>query len=137
MSNSTITFPSPDSIITTVREIADELPDFVYTRGLLPNEGCRYEADGHGDCIIGRALERLGVPIEHIRWLDTASQDGDGIAVFQIWHQPFWNVPKTEEGKSIFWLSEVQREQDNGAPWGEAVRRADSRTTEFALRHQI
>lgn len=121
----TITFPAPADIVEAVREIADEFPTHVYEKDLMGDQECRYEKDGHGDCIIGCALERLGVPTEHIRWLDSAADSGASAAVFNIWYERYSDIPDTETGMLIRWLNRVQSEQDNGTSWGAAVLDAD------------
>lgn len=103
-------------IIDTVRELANENPDFVYERPLVENahgvtvesSRCQYlHADGPG-CIMGHALSRQGISVP-------VSFEGKGINDVL---RAFGFAPTDEQAR---WLNNVQRSQDKGNAWSFAV----------------
>lgn len=97
-----------------LRRLASEKPDFIYTSE--PGAACHYSkgpsynlksCDG---CIFGQTLQTLGITKEELNELDT---DGMDTAIHIIF--PF--APRR-------WKS-VQYRQDNGSPWGEAIKALD------------
>ena len=111
---------SIDDVISAVREIAAEDPGHVYS----PPAGstlCSYtheQPDGSlvPGCLFGAALHRLGVPLETLH-----KHESLGIVPVLLRHLGI-DISYTTRIK----LEAVQREQDNGEPWGEAVKELDA-----------
>ena len=124
-------------VIKQVREIAAEFPDFVYQPKQLPvlltpeqqeqammgspeapttTNGCVYrEADGRAGCIVGQALNMLGVLA-----LVSDNQNLRGVrGLVDDTHPNSWRDPRVK------WLRQVQNHQDRRVSWGQAVRLAD------------
>lgn len=118
-----ITFEVED-VVRKVRELAEEAPDFVYTKGPthidgIWNGGCKYAPDEQNPkgCIIGAALSALGV--------DTAGGGFDafeGLGVTALLRRIHLE-PSEHQGR---WLERVQGHQDSGNTWGAAVAFADT-----------
>jgi hypothetical protein len=107
-----------DDVITAVRELAAEKPDFVYT----PDAGaCLYvhpNSDGtiSPGCLIGQAFQRVGVPNEVLlryndRNIELVANAGEITDVANI---------------KIGWLTRIQWYQDNSKTWAYAVQQADT-----------
>lgn len=111
-----------DDIVAEVRNIATEQPHRVYVPTSIGD--CQYgvgPANPHG-CIIGYALRRLGRPIDN--------EDGDISDLFAP-DGPLNDIaPATR--RPVQWLAEVQSEQDDRLPWGEAVATADEKMPDMA-----
>lgn len=97
--------------------VAEKGADYVYTNPLADEDYvgpvCLY---AHGDecgCIVGNIYRRHGASIDQVRKLDKLG------AVSAIPNEVF---PRTEQADKF--LRMVQRLQDGGRPWGEAVERA-------------
>lgn len=114
MSN-TITAVTADQIITEVRRLAAEKPDFVYEKPEF-SAFCLYMHGEEPGCIFGQALHNLGwdVTAPDAGTINTVLDDND--------------VHRTE--RQALWMREVQHEQDTRTPWGDAVAKADE---EFPL----
>lgn len=101
-----------EEFVAAVRAIAAERPDYVYTAP--EGENCQYaHADGCG-CIIGCALNRLGMSLDELSELDSRALAGirfigEGLGLSE---------------PTIRWATNVQSDQDNSVPWGEAVSNA-------------
>lgn len=103
-------------VVSEIRKVAAEQPDFIYNDGSLTE--CLYtqNADGSpGGCIVGRALMRLDVEEE-----DLVKNDGR-----------FASRVLPELGISgdyyvMNWIDKVQKVQDVGDTWAEAVQAADA-----------
>ncbi len=114
-------------VITEMRKIATERPDFVYVEQPM-NEperrtsGCSYVSasvglsEGEG-CIVGQALQRLGFDKAALQPFDghVASAALTGLGV--------------THGEGDYWIDKVQSKQDTGSSWGEAVRLVDAEWT--------
>jgi hypothetical protein len=113
----TQTAVTADQIITEVRRIAAENPDFRYRDHLNGGEKCFYNEteDGEPACIMGQALANLGHAVDPV-------YEQKGVEHVLI-HQ-FGLHPGYQQG---MWLTEVQISQDRGATWAEAVETADQR----------
>lgn len=98
-----------------VRRIAQESPQFAYERH-TGVRWCMYIFNGEGDCIFGRALINVGVPLEELACCE--SQPIAGVL-------RDLNIPTTPRERD--WAGAVQEWQDKGAAWGEAVTYADER----------
>ena len=111
-----------EDIRREVLAIADERPDFVYTaqkerEGLGVGASCSYtgarlhSTDGEA-CIYGQALTRLGVSQDELMGYS------DNIA--SLLYDEFELAEYDDDVAET--LNSVQREQDAGMPWGEAVK---------------
>ena len=116
-------------LIKHVRDLAEANPHFVYQKPIDPDSngvGCRYEVDGEGSCIIGQAAIKAGVPVELLRKWDNPRGNYDSSSIGVV-----ADTIEIEGMRPIAWLGDVQRHQDAGKSWGEAVRRADITVTLF------
>lgn len=93
----------------------------------LTGPSCVYAKDGQPDCIVGHVFAKAGVPIEDMTWVYGAKQEssrqtkyshGDAFEVLD--RLEFHGVLKAD-GNTKRLLTIVQREQDDGTPWGEAL----------------
>lgn len=117
-----------DELIDKVREIASEEPDFNYraTNGLIGT--CSYfgpigGGEGSG-CIVGRALIALDVDMSKVReWEDDPNIP---TPIDELLYERVVDVVfKVDEHDKVLWVDRVQRCQDSGDSWGEAVKFAD------------
>jgi hypothetical protein len=115
-----------DKLIQAVRDIAAENPEFVYKQHYDNGGGisCLYTlADGTPDCIIGRAMARIGQPLP--------PQDPNGGNACTLLNSSVghWGVheeaPLFGNRDKVQWLTVVQSHQDNGVTWSHAVSEAD------------
>lgn len=97
-----------------VKKVAAEQPDYVY-----PEQYCQYQYDGKPSCIVGRALHRLGVPVESLAVLDAANLHG-GVTAGDLPDQ-FPDLVEADSESALIALVEAQEAQDSRIPWGEAV----------------
>lgn len=108
-----------DDVVSKVREVAAERPDFVYqslqTDPLGFNIRCFYRHGEKPGCIIGQALDRLDYVVP-------SSLEGEN--VYRVLDHLF-GEPQADDRAN--WLRFVQARQDGGSTWGEAVQYADSR----------
>ena len=101
-------------VITTLRAVVAERPDYVYTNPFPDDAGtCRYV---HGDtpgCLVGHVLHRLGVPLEELsrhegkNACSVAADLLDGISSDASWA-----------------IEHAQFRQDLGDTWAEALKAA-------------
>lgn len=114
------TFTAED-VVAQVRNLAAERPGYVYSPGEY--ESCSYVTgeDGQG-CIIGQAVQRLGVPAELLEALEDKAAGGLGVKSLLS------TLLGDEEAFSPAgsWLASVQARQDASAPWGAAVATTDT-----------
>jgi len=102
-----------------VRELVKERPDFRYNPG--GHEQCRYNADDlQPGCVFGQAFAALGVTIPE-------DLEGQGIREIFTW----LGVPVSL--KDRYWASDLQGNQDDGVPWGEALEGADFTRASFEV----
>lgn len=104
--SSTITVPD---VIKEVRRLAMESPSTI--------KGCYYFYNSEPHCIMGQALTNLGVSKDSIM---VCSNQGKA-RVTQTLIRLGVNVTIDEE----FWLNGLQLQQDQGIPWGDALRSTD------------
>lgn len=109
-----------DKVIQTLREVAAERPDYVYTNeyGNRANgeTTCRYvhHADGPEaapGCIVGHVLHRLGVPLESL-----AAREGGGAIAVAVRTLGAYISLSTRDALAL-----AQSNQDSGYPWGKSV----------------
>lgn len=111
-----------DALRALNQAVADKGYGYVYPRDDRPGGSCFNVWEGNPDCIVGHALVWLGVPVEWFtearegshwgRENDSAYDVCTNLAVSDM-----FNV--TDEARDL--LAHVQRLQDEGVPWGEAV----------------
>ena len=101
-----------------VKRIATERPDYVYPVDELG--GCRYEADNAPSCIVGYALNRLGVEVGQLRDFD----DGGGCYAENL--PQFWpEIFEIDSESALRRVGAVQNAQDSEYPWGAAASYAE------------
>lgn len=98
--------------------------DFVYKHRKNPNgsTGCYYAYNGMPDCIVGRLLAELGVPVadmeeEGVETLERVFSDY--IAKLYSVLSDQYDLDFTFEARHF--LDELQFRQDQGDTWGEAL----------------
>lgn len=117
--------PTIAEIESKVRELASENPDFRYT----PHNGsCYYTRGPEGEegpgCIVGQALLAAGVDFDVLREFDdSAKASGIRFVARALADQGKIVMPNFHDAE---WLNTVQRDQDKGLTWSEAVVNADT-----------
>lgn len=116
--------------------VADYGEDYVYDQERLGGVGqlCVYTDGEKPSCIVGHVLFRAGTPLNVLKAIDfggVVDEDGElhtgSLADTNIWEdevQSWLNangIVLSEAAMDI--LGRVQRMQDDGVPWGKAVKR--------------
>lgn len=103
-----------------VRAIAAQFPDRIYQQSKKTGSGpsCLYARDGKPDCLIAQGAFMAGMDIDTLLEFDAADQYEDSGAEHVFKQFGFTAI-------ELDWLARVQQLQDDGCPWGEAVRMAD------------
>lgn len=83
---------------------------------------CRYELDGKAQCLIGRALLRLGVPINVLNALDLGWKTIVAVGAVNILKDAGFEW----EQDAVEWARVVQFYQDAKHPWRQAISIADN-----------
>jgi len=111
-----------DSATRGIKALVAEFgQDFVYTpRNTDRGDRCVYVHEGKPDCIIGRFLASVGVPIERLMDADP----GMGIPVRTLLDDLESEGVISTQGNLHFFLGRVQAKQDRGLSWGEALKGA-------------
>lgn len=105
-----------------VRAIAAQFPDRIYQQSKKAGSGpsCLYVRDGKPDCLIAQGAFMAGMDIATLAYFDAiadgAIEDSGAEYVFEPYG--FTTI-------ELAWLKRVQQLQDDGVPWGKAVRMAD------------
>lgn len=110
-----------EQLVQKVRERAQAHPDKVYKKDPDVDSGAIqvYAHSTEPGCIIGWALHDLGWSLDDLRTLDELDDPGIVDLV------DCGKIPGLTLGQaSVDWLREVQRLQDYGEPWGDAVAQA-------------
>lgn len=93
--------------------VAEAGTDYLYTRRpARSGSTCHYVHEGSADCIVGRVLARLGVPIE---WLAAQDEFEGGLNAYVV--TGFLSLPTVARDA----LNAAQRTQDMGRTWGVAL----------------
>ena len=113
-------------VVSEVRKLAQERPDFNYIKQAARganDSGCSYTGasqtfpnEGEG-CIVGQALQRLGVPRERLLLHEGAA--GGHVAARLA------EVEGDVRSPEYYWLDHAQSAQDMGFTWSGAVALAD------------
>lgn len=114
-------------VIEEVRRLAEEQPDFVYSKqeGANANEDCSYFGCFIGNttgqaCIVGQALAKLSVDMSDLK---REEDKGFGMGIAEALVGGVVDIPYTE--REAKWLGDVQNHQDLGESWAQAVVLAD------------
>lgn len=113
-------------LVAAIRRLASRDPDFVYYTG---RDGCAYAPSTHRPCgcIVGEALQMLGVPVEALADLDRLADRFVDVRWGSSAVRKELADWVTEEALGSDWVVLVQRLQDSGMrTWSDAVRIADS-----------
>jgi hypothetical protein len=116
------TLISEAQLIGAIRRVAAENPEYVYE-----GDRCTYRPNKDNDCgcLIGEALTRLGVQDGVLASIDKMPV---GVAT-TLWGaeevQTALRPYLTPEALNSLWVYHVQRWQDGGSTWGEAIVLAD------------
>jgi len=128
-----------------VRELANKYPDFVYCadgKTATKTQTCSYLRGGNPKypdrvgCLFGQALVELGCPKDDWHrysslWGLTTSLEFlpivDLIEALELTSQS----QRTDDLTN--WCLAVQRQQDMGVPWQEAVKAVDEKTVSFLI----
>lgn len=114
-------------VIAEVRKIAKRDPKFVY--GEDTGGSCSYFGRGIGDpvgqrCLIGQALVNLEVDMTKVLEVENSlSPDVMGSEIKYLIEGEVVDI--VANPSEVSWLTEVQKKQDRGFPWSEAVKLAD------------
>lgn len=110
-----------DDIMKALREVVAEQPDHVYCRPehMSTRHACLYvHTSENGDrvpgCVVGHALERVGIPLVWMAQYEGSSAVGitAGLGI------------QVDAATGVF-LNDVQMGQDAGQSWGEALTQAE------------
>lgn len=109
-----------EDVLGALLSEAAEKPDYIDPRA--QNVSCAYvdPETGCPSCIVGRALARLGVPVELLRSLDSAGSGGGSITALEITPHLFALGYDVYDDAAVL-LNAVQGHQDAGTPWLAAV----------------
>jgi len=113
-----------DQAIAGVKAIVAEYGhDYVYTKRPFGHGAsrCVYVYEGQPDCLVGKFLAAQGVSIEHLAEGDTARFGSAAENLLDYLAQDRILGTDTE---TVAFLANLQSEQDRGAEWGVALRRA-------------
>lgn len=103
------------ALIRAVRAVAAEKSTVVYTKD-KDGDDCVYrEKTGEPSCLIGHAMSQIG----QLDLITSDDRNTDDIRHLMLSLQV--NFTSTQ----IEWLEKVQKKQDRGLAWGEAVSMAD------------
>lgn len=119
-------YVSKSDVATGLKAIVAEYgEDFVYQqRDTHFGSHCVYVWQGEPDCIVGKLLHRLGVPVEQLARGDGEVGHPVGLlAGSLVEHLEELGVISAECGVSEI-LDRAQSRQDSGRTWGQSVREA-------------
>lgn len=112
------------AFVDAVVRVVNESPKRVYERRRADGiySTCRYEYNGHPDCVIGCALVEAGVPVAELAVMehDTAERDTyDGLIARNF----LYHFGLSEGVRE--WAHLIQTAQDSGNEWLVALCKAD------------
>lgn len=115
------------SILTRIREIADEEPDYVYIKH---HSLCVYTKNGEGCCIVGKAILKEKPELyNYLNKLDCSENGAPYVCSHSLLKILIDDFSLTD--KNIFWISRVQEYQDRGMSWSQCIVGADLLTDFF------
>lgn len=110
-----------EDVLNEVIRLSEEDPDFVYTTqpGRGDSTPCGYTGMYPGtcygrSCIVGQALQNLGVPKDDLIDLSDCASEvlTDYLNIHAKYH---------DDADRLIYLNNIQSNQDQGMPWGESV----------------
>ena len=106
-------------LLEKVIEVAKERPDFVYYDEF--GKDCRYFVNGQPACIVGVALDKMGVEQSIIEELEATN--GSSLAVPGLFGQETGGDKyfESDDRDAVWKLSDIQLQQDQKVPWGKAA----------------
>lgn len=118
-----------ESLAEQMRELAQDNPDFIYTRqpgytGQCSYLGASIKNPGVGQaCIVGQALQNLGVPTEILKRNESQSAEA---LLYNFFYTDFPGYIDNQHYAGLDYtlmsqISVVQEDQDSGLPWSEAI----------------
>lgn len=103
-------------------EVAQEGPDHVYEKP--DGDDCFYTWGGQPSCLVGRALFRLGVPLDELRdWENANARELSNSAMDDDNLTPIRPALTTVQAAQVFQVAQFR--QDDGLPWGNALEAAE------------
>ncbi len=124
-----------DDVRKGLTELVQEYgEDFRYTpkhKSESDSEQCLYVWNGEPDCIVGKFLHRMGVPLERLQKADS----GPGMSARELLHwlnlegvvwSDLGGVSESEQ-KVAYALDVAQSLQDDGSSWGVVLERTLAR----------
>lgn len=84
-------------------------------RSTLEGNGCRYVYHGQGDCVVGRVLVRMGIPVGT---LDRHEGTNAGAVVRYLWSSGDLEGPSEQLAEVANLADLAQVYNDAGYPWG-------------------
>lgn len=110
------------NLLIEVTKVATRNPDVKYLERVKQFDPeysasyCRYEVAGNPACIIGVALNNLGVSVDELTQFDSALETGiNGII------DDFTAMFEVDDRSAVDDLKTIQNRQDNGWIWGESI----------------
>ncbi len=110
-----------------ILKLAEESPDFNYLEQGVPTMGCSYVGASIGalvgkPCIIGQALQRLGVPEQALReWENRRHKQEVDTAAYTLLQDTSIITLTGEDFDIMDAIAETQSAQDTHCTWGQAV----------------
>jgi len=117
-------------VVAQVRRLAAENPDFVYekvkSKSSEDSPRCLYTHNGKGSCIVGQAI----LAVDDSLYSKLSDYDEGlifGYSATLVVHDLYPEEFEQDQGEMYAsWLNWVQRKQDDGWTWAQAVRYADT-----------
>ncbi|AOZ63612.1 hypothetical protein SEA_WEASELS2_22 [Rhodococcus phage Weasels2] len=118
---------TPAQVRWEITRLATKYPDFNYKRdsgveGLNCGVPCLYVFDGRASCIVGQALNNLGVPLEVLSKYENWTSTKIIQEILQLSDKDLDFHMNT-----LVWIDRVQVRQDSGNTWSDAINYADER----------
>lgn len=109
-------------LLIEVTKVAEKNPDVRYRTRVkdfdpeYTTEYCRYEVAGNPACLIGVAMNNLGISVDLLTQMDVALECGIAAVI-----RHFDEVFKIDDQDAITELQTIQNSQDNDFAWGESI----------------
>lgn len=119
-----------DTLDRVIPELLEEFgEDYVYPHWRV---SCVYVRDEAPSCIVGHVLQRVGVPLEALKFLDARPSTVSGLPPLgteardvDLWLNEFGvDIEITHEARRM--LQRIQFSQDHGKAWGDAWARVNT-----------
>ena len=114
---------SVTKLIENIRQTAQQKPDYAYDKNNNASRVCQYvdTETQCPSCIVGQGLWPM---LDEAQRARLESVEFNNLEIDMLLDL-FFASPVELSDSEFYWLSEVQKYQDRGMPWGEAVRKAD------------